>query len=371
MKKSANNHTQQEPGTTGLFFALIRCGIGKEEKLPVSPTATQWAVLFEMARKQTLAGIAFAGIEKLPNEQRPPKHILLQWYSLCESIKSKNTELNRKSSLVSQKFKAEGFDNCILKGQGIAQLYPNPALRTPGDIDIWLAGGSKRILQYVRKFTPNEKPVYHHIDFPIAPGLDIEVHFTPSWMYSPFKNRKLQQFFSKNAAQQFSNIIKAGEYSIPAPTPAFNRIYILLHIYRHLFFEGIGIRQLLDYYFVIKQEITEDEKIEHIRLLKEFGLYKFATAATYAMQQMFMLEDEFTYITPNKKEGEFLIHEIMTAGNFGQYDTRYKSTQRGLNLARFYDFIKRSAILITHYHFETLWNPYFKTWHTLWRWRNR
>ena len=194
--------------TIDIFFSLIRCGIGKERSLPQNPTPQQWQELFEMAKKQTLTGIAFAGVERLPADQRPPKEIILQWYTLCESIKKKNAELDRKCAIVSQKFKSEGFENCILKGQGIAQLYPNPALRTPGDIDIWLAGGSKCILQYVRKFTPNEKPVYHHIDFPIAPGLDIEVHFTPSWMYSPFKNRKLQQFFSKNAAQQFSNIIK-------------------------------------------------------------------------------------------------------------------------------------------------------------------
>ena len=103
---------------TDLFFALVRCGIGKENSLPYSPTPEEWRNLFEMAKKQTLIGITFAGIEKLPSEQRPPKNIILQWYTVSESIKSTNADLNKKVTAISQKFKAEGFNNCILKGQG-------------------------------------------------------------------------------------------------------------------------------------------------------------------------------------------------------------------------------------------------------------
>ena len=52
-------------------------------------------------------------------------------------------------------------------------------------------------MDYVRRHVPDRKPVYHHVDFPVIDELPIEVHFTPSWMNSPFTNRRLQDFFKR------------------------------------------------------------------------------------------------------------------------------------------------------------------------------
>lgn len=352
---------------TELFFHLIRCGIGKAKELPHTPSDSEWSELFEIAKKQTLTGIAFAGIERLPQEQRPPKEMLLQWYKLYAVIKSKNAELDKKCALVSQKFKSEGFNNCILKGQGIARLYPDPTLRTPGDIDIWIDGGDKKAIEYVKKYFPDCEPTYHHVDFPVANGLEIEIHYRPSWLYNPVANRRLQRFFEENANRQFGNIIATAQGSFAAPTAAFNRVYILLHIYRHLFFEGIGMRQMLDYYYVLQQEIPELEKTEYQRLLKRFGLRKFAGATMYALQQMFGLDEKHTLVKPNKRLGKFLMREILIAGNFGKYDHRYNLGEHVYSFKRAIETIRRSTTLITRFPDELLWSPYFKIRHYFWR----
>lgn len=353
-----------------LFFHLIRCGIGKAKELPYTPSESEWGELFEIAKKQTLAGVAFAGIQQLPPQQRPPKVILLQWHSLCMVIKRSNAELDKKCALVSQKFKSEGFENCILKGQGIAQLYPDPSLRTPGDIDIWLGGGDVKAIGYVRRYIPDCVPTYHHVDFPIARGLDVEVHYRPSWMYSPVRDRRLQAFFEQCAGKQFGNNINTAAGCFPVPTVAFNRIYILLHIYRHLFFEGVGMRQMLDYYFVLQHEITPKEKTEYIELLKRFGLKDFAAAATYVMQVMFGLEDEFVLVEPDRRLGEFLLREMMIAGNFGKYDHRYDMGAHSYSLKRAVEVLRHNITLLTRFPGETLWSPYFKIWHYFWRKRH-
>lgn len=350
-----------------LFFALIQCGIGKRKDLPCTPTAQEWSELFDIAKKQALSGIAFAGIEQLPQEQRPTKDILLQWYKLSTIIKGKNSTLDKKCALISEKFKSEGFKNCILKGQGIAQLYPTPALRLPGDIDIWLDSGDEKTIEYVKRFFPECEPTYHHVEFPIANGLDIEIHYRPTWLYNPFTNRRLQRFFEENAATQFNNDITTAEGSFPAATAAFNRVYILLHIYRHIFSEGVGMRQLLDYYFVLQQGMSSNEKSEYIVLLKRFGLMKFAKGVMYVLQRMFGLDKEHTPVEPNKRHGEFLLREIMIAGNFGKYDTRYSMASKENEFAHFLNSMKRIARLTFQYPNETLWSPYFKIWHYFWR----
>ena len=356
--------------TTELFFALVRCGIGKEKTLPGTPTPSQWHELFETAKRQTLAGIAFAGIERLPSEQRPPKEIILQWYTLCESIKNRNIDLNNKAAIVSRKFKTEGFSNCILKGQGIAQLYPNPLLRTPGDIDIWLDGGDKKVIAYVKEIFPDCAPTYHHVDFPVSAEVEIEIHYRPSWMCNPCTDRKIQRFYSAQAAELFNRNDSEELDTFPIPDIAFNRIFILHHIYRHLFSEGIGIRQVLDYYFVMQQEMTEEERKAYIGQLKEFGLHKFASAVTYVMQRMFALDKEHTIVEPNRKEGEFLLREMMLAGNFGMYDTRYTTAAHGINMGHMSNIAKRSFRLFAHYPAETFWTPIFKIWHWFWRKKN-
>ena len=353
-----------------LFFHLIRCGIGKAKELPHTPSESEWGELFEIAKKQTLAGVAFAGIQQLPPQQRPPKVILLQWHSLCMVIKRSNADLDKKCALVSQKFKSEGFESCILKGQGIAQLYPDPSLRTPGDIDIWVDGGDNKVIAYVKKYIPDYSPTYHHVDFPISSDVHIEIHYRPSWMCNPFNNKRIQEFFGRHSKKQFNNMTETSAGVFPAATTEFNRIFILQHIFRHLFFEGIGIRQILDYYFVMQQPMTEKEKREYTRVLKSIGLYKFAGAVNYAMQYMFDLDDVYCIIKPNKKEGEFLLNEILSAGNFGKYDKRYISTERGLNAAHIINLTKRTVILLSHYPTEMLWDPFFRVWHYFWRKRH-
>lgn len=357
----------QKPSVVELFFALVQCGIGKREKLPCAPSPEEWEEIFDIAQKQTMAGITFAAVEKLPKEQLPPRAIVLKWYGIAEIIKKKNIELNKKCAIVSEKFNKEGFRNCILKGQGIARLYPNPLFRTPGDIDIWLEGGADKILAYVRRFIKESKPVYHHVDFPIAKDLDIEIHFTPSWMYSPVGNKRLQNFFKEKSDSQYRNTIETNEGCFPAPTLEFNRIYILLHIYRHLFQEGIGLRQMLDYNFVLSQGFTQEEREESVAILKKLNLTRFASAAMYVLQTIFLLEEKHLLVPANRKDGEFLLNEIMTAGNFGKYDKRYDLVSKENEAAHFANSMKRILRLFSRYTSETLWSPYFKVRHYFWR----
>lgn len=171
---------------------------------------------------------------------------------MAEQIRKQNIRLFLDSVKVCKNFENKGFANCILKGQGNALLYPDPYMRTPGDIDIYLAGGRKRVMQYINKVCPNQVMRYHHVDFPVMKTA-IEVHFTPSYMFFPIHNSRMQKWFKEVMDLQCSNVVTLpdGYGEITVPTTSFNVIYILSHLYRHVFTEGIGLRQLIDYYFVL------------------------------------------------------------------------------------------------------------------------
>ena len=129
--------------------------------------------------------------------------------AMAEQIRKQNTRLFQDSVKVCKNFENVGFVNCILKGQGNAFLYPDPYMRTPGDIDIYLEGGRKRVMLYINKVCPNQVVRYHHVDFPVMKTA-IEVHFTPSYMFCPIHNRRIQKWFKEVMGEQCAHRVEAA-----------------------------------------------------------------------------------------------------------------------------------------------------------------
>ena len=236
-----------------IFIDFLRFCIGSVKEIPGSLKEADWQELYAIAKKQCLVGILFDGIKKLPAEHvGMKKELLLQWMAESQMLENANVRLNDAAIQVSEWFRKKGFRTCILKGQGNALMYPNPYSRTPGDIDIWVEGGDKRVISFVRSISPHEKACYHHIEFPSYKGVEVEVHYRPSFLLCFWHNRKLQKYYERVKEEQFSHRVMLGEQGeIAIPTVEFNIIFQLTHIFSHLMNEGIGLRQLVDYYYVL------------------------------------------------------------------------------------------------------------------------
>ena len=361
-------NTQPFPLMFHQFFELLQVALDRKTRLSAVPTPEQWRELYRMAQQQTLVGVLFAAIEQLPAEQRPPKEVLLQWFMMKERIVKMNRLMNLRAVETARYFRGEGFDNCTLKGQGIATLYPDPLLRTPGDIDIWLGGGREKIYAFARDRMGLQGLTYQHIHYPLHKDVEVEVHTTPGYLYAPIANRRLQRYFAACATEQFAHEValpdKVG--SISAPTAEFNRVYILLHIYMHLFGEGIGLRQVLDYYYVLRQPATVVSRERTVATLRQLRMLRFARAMMWVQRQVFGLEERYLLVEPDEREGRFLLEEIMLAGNFGKYDARIDRTNHHKLLPRVWNSIKRGWKFFLHYPHEMVWNLPFRAWQYGW-----
>ena len=236
-----------------IFFDFLRFCIGSNSEIPSSLKEADWKELYAIAKKQCLVGVLFDGIKKLPAEHvGMKKELLLQWMAESQMLEKANVRLNDAAIQVSEWFRKKELRTCILKGQGNALMYPYPYSRTPGDIDIWVEGGDKRVISFVRSISPHEKACYHHIEFPSYKGVEVEVHYRPSFLLCFWHNRKLQKYYERVKEEQFSHRVMLGEQGeIAIPTAEFNLIFQLTHIFSHLMNEGIGLRQLVDYYYVL------------------------------------------------------------------------------------------------------------------------
>lgn len=347
------------------FYKLIRISLGESAEDFPSLDFTQWQKLYTLARQQAIVGVLFDAIEHLPNDKRPPREVVLKWFVATERIRQTNQHLNKTALQVEGLFNSNNLRGCILKGQGIALLYPNPELRTSGDIDIWVDGDRKEIISFVGKFSKSSHAVYHHIDGLKVDGVEIETHFTPSYMANPFANRRLQRWILAEKEKQFEhsiNICEGGQMHVP--TLAFNRVFILHHIYRHFFYEGIGLRQMMDFYYVLKQGFTEEEKEDTLRIYKKLNLLNFAGAVVYVLCEIFGLKEELFITQPNERYGKVLLSEIIAGGNFGQA-IHIDNKQAESRLQRGWRIINRSWRFFKYAPSEVFWTPYFKVMNNL------
>lgn len=369
-----------------IFFDFLRFCIGSAKDIPDSLKEADWQEIYAIAKKQALLGVLFYGIQRLPKELAPEQKLLMQWMVMAEQIRKQNIRLFQDSVKVCKNFENKGFANCILKGQGNTLLYPDPYMRTSGDIDIYLSGGRRKIMKYVDQVCPNQVMRYHHVDFPVMKTA-IEVHFTPSYMFCPIHNRRMQKWFKEVMGEQCNHRVSLpdGYGEIHVPQVSFNVIYILSHLYRHIFTEGIGLRLLLDYYFVLLKWHTDltnltdsnnslpqmtriNTDLDALRHeLKYLGLWKFAGAVMYVLHEVFGLSEDRMIAPMNEKEGKFLLDEIMRGGNFGQYDDRMGDKVDDSKIHRYFRMNLRNLRFVKHYPTEALSEPLFRTWFALWK----
>lgn len=344
-----------------LFLDLIQVSLGTRDSLSRVPTSVEWNELFNEAQKQAITGVFLNGLDGLSKDQLPVQDVLLQWIGIGEILKQRNRNLNKACRELQSIFTKNDFRSCILKGQGNALLYPNPMLRQCGDIDIWVDGDRDQIIDYLREKGHVGHIDIKHCDWDIIQDTSVEVHFIPTWFYNPFSNKKLKIWFKEQKETQFKN---ESELGFTRPTITFNLVYVLIHIYRHLFDEGIGLRQLMDYYYVI-QHSTLEERQEALRVLCSFKMKRFVGAVIYVMQEVFKLDGDYLMIQPLANDGRFLLNEIMRSGNFGHFDER--NTHHLSRLANGIENIKRNLKFVGRYPQEFFWMPAWKIWHWFWR----
>lgn len=348
-----------------LFYELIRMSIGVCSDLSSIPSNQEWLSLRSMAMKQAIDGIAFEGFirfkDKVGDVQKY-QELKFQWMASVLQLEQRNELTNLRAQQLTKFFKNGGFRTCVLKGQGVALLYPNFKRRRCGDIDLWVEGERDDIVNFIRSKGVRIYDVHLvHATAEFFKDVPVEIHFCPSWMYNPILNRRLQLFFASQASEQFANYDEKVGFAYP--TIFFNLVHSMVHINRHVFEEGIGLRQLMDYYFILRHSSCE-ERSEAYNVLCSVGLRKFVGAVMYVMQQVFLLEENLMLCRPNSILGSRLLDSIMAGGNFGKaFGLKHGRNKLEKGLLQ----LKHNLRLMLPYANEAMWIPFFQVWHYGWR----
>lgn len=347
-----------------------------------------WHSILEEAKKQSLVGVAFLGFKRWftsdvgnSSSITIEKPLLTSWYLLAEKIKQDNILLNKRTSQVCRRFAKDGFRVSVMKGQGNALLYGGELslLRASGDIDVWVEGGFKKVYDYVMKIAPTNVVNEQEIDFNVFSDAVVEIHYRPFIMRHPFRMKRLESFIKSQSERCFNNHVKLQTVSKDGETEwadaivttvRFNLIQQLAHIHRHLFTEGVGLRQVMDYYFLLihaEQNLNQDEKSEVIALAKAVGLERLACALMWILSAYFGLPEKCLLWEPNREDGDFLLEEIMRTGNFGKMDNRHPEGYKTGGILSFLYTQKRNIAMSRFDRTDWFWGSLWRIYHFAWR----
>ena len=362
------------------FFAFLKYCLGYKGNISRVIAGMNWQQLYSFASKQAILGLCFEGIKRLgeeyPEELRLNpigRELLMTWMGKAQQIRRQNMKVNAVAGKLFSMLKKDGMRCCVLKGQGNALMYPNPYSRTPGDIDVWIDASRERIMEYTqKKFELGDDIRLQHLETSLD-GVPVELHFFPCSMNNPIDHARLQKWFRRNADLQCSYIVGLpdGTGDIAIPTSAFNVVYQLCHLYHHFFDEGIGMRQIIDYYYIVNNDELLVIRDTLQRELKHLGLWKFAGAVMYVLHEALGLSEKKMIAPMDEKRGELLLAEILEGGNFGRHFTKYGGFTHQSMGKKYFLKIWRNMHFVRYYPAEALSEPIFRTWHFFWRMKNK
>ena len=199
-------------------------------------------------------------------------------------------------------------------------------------------------------------------------GVPVELHFFPCSMNNPIYHLRLQKWFLRNADLQCSNVVGLpdGAGDIAIPTSAFNLVYQLCHLYHHFFDEGVGMRQIIDYYYVVNNGELLVNRDSLQKELKHLGLWKFAGAVMFVLHEVLGLAEDKMIAPMDEKRGKLLLAEILDGGNFGRHFTKYAGFTHQSMWKKYFLKIWRNMHFVRYYPAEALCEPLFRTWHFFW-----
>lgn len=399
-----------------LFFELIQVTIGQRSCMSQALTMEEWKGLYGLLKKHALLGVGYVAIQKLPKEQWPPNAMIMQWAGVAQKIRLLNLELNEECRKVVTQLEHDGIGAVVIKGQSNLENYPEELreYRNPGDIDLWTKQtndcgipiavqqgdsveyeyykGVRGIIEYarlqrrVREDKSRFKPLYYHVEYHTDKGTEVEMHYRPSFLCSPIRNIRMQRWFKEQFDVCLQNRCRLG---FPVLTSSVNVVYQLVHLHRHVFEGGVGLRQLMDYYFALRvwhNDVMECKdlqsqgmwseglgtpvmsKEEVMAVIRSFGMGKFAGAVMWVLNEVFALPKNKMIAPMDEQRGRLLLEEVLRGGNFGQHDESHHHLQGavGHNILR----LQRDFRLLRYYPEEALAEPFFRLWHFVWRRRH-
>ena len=348
------------------FFALLRAGLWNREPesdcFPLSPEV--WKRVYMLACKQTVEGIVYDGVMRLPEHYFPPRDLLLKWVVRVDSIEERNRQMNKAVGELFELFTKNHITAFLVKGQGVAACYEEPLHRMCGDIDC---------------FFPDKQHFERAAGLIAANGINVDKQAKFSKVYSwrgfwvehhsrlldiddplriPYLRRLLRQEYA------YAGRLTLHEQPILLPSPLLTHLSVNAHILKHLLTSGLGVRQLCDSARICCAYHPEIEAGSLKKVYGKSGIYRWMLLLnSLLVNHLGMPEAYLPFPVAPSQKADWMMKDILQSGNFGLYGgpvSKSTDTPR-MKQKVLHHWIERLIRYLRYVRYapsEACWNPF-------------
>ena len=320
------------------FFRLLRIalipGVSAEADLSLIASLDEdgWRRIAACAKEQSITGMLGYSFESLPENTRIPDDVLYYLLSEQEITARAGRKKLAVSKAVKEYFEVKGLHPLIMKGPTTAAFYPEPLMRSYGDIDLYFPGDE---FKDARSLASDKTEIEDAGDGSFHfkwEDVDVDVHSRYFDLHRPDKD-------------------------LPAvPSPEATVLMLSAHAMKHACGAGIGIRQICDVAMACK---ALEDKLDAKRL--DEALWKAGMAKWQTLLSSFII-NRLGIKTP-LPEGKtipdtHLLKVVEEGGNFGHHaagrSKAYGKSEAGRKLDTVKRFLKRLPFSLKYAPGETL-----------------
>lgn len=321
--------------TQQAFLKLVRAGLWADlESTDIRNLGfwepVDWEKIYQLAEEQSVVGIVLAGIERLKNANlhiELNQELLLQWIGEAQMLEQQNLAMNKFVARLIEELRKEDIYALLVKGQGIAQCYERPLWRAPGDVDLLLdADNYFKAKDYCNTIadsrsidTENNKERLHQ-EYQIG-DWTVELHGTMHTSLTRIMDRVIDHVQDETLRKKQVRVWKNDDTNIVLPSPDNDVIFVFSHILQHLFFEGIGLRQICDWCRLLwTYRLELSLQLLESRIYAMGVLSEWKVLATFAVEFLGMPAEAMPLYPEDamwKRKANRICLFIMEVGNFG------------------------------------------------------
>lgn len=311
------------------FLELLQVALRHRDVLSGIPSDVEWELVYQLAEEQAVTGIMLSALERLPESQKPDQMILLQWIGVTQMIEQQNLVMNKAVVRLCRMMTEQGIRIFVFKGQSVATVYPKPQLRQSGDIDFYCHHEDwEKAVRFFRDEKGMELNDLHTRKDVSFTWEDVvyEMHNRITLFNYPCYERYWEKVVMPDILVH-PYTVKIDGYEVQTLAPIYNALYVFVHIFQHLIASGIGLRQFVDWYYVLNAKTNEIDVEVLEKHLKGLGLRKaYSGLGAILTDYLGMREEPFPFEISDEdhKRAEKLMANILEMGNFG-HNVQYKS----------------------------------------------
>ena len=302
---------------------FLRWRLHPIDNVPACISKISWQELLAFAKKQTIVGIYWQGIQRLGDiSNKPSEDDVMDWMGNYTKIVRRNVKTDEAVVKLTKLMLDNGIGFFVFKGQTVASYYPTPEMRTSGDVDFYVF---KKDWDRAKSFLEKEVTITddhsgQHLEF-TKDGIPFEMHYHTAVFASGSKQRYWDELI-ENYFNEVLDHIEINGVEVPTLPPTLNAIYLFVHIYHHFLKEGIALRQFIDWmmFFEAKHdEIVVSEltaKLERLGLLRAFKAFGAVLTVVLGMETKYF---PYSLTNNDKKYVDRILAIVLRYGNFGKY----------------------------------------------------